>query len=111
MTLSTSKKNILSALLSIRDEGPRKTEIGICNNVMYQFDDYEKSIYQWLKDTYVGWSKYSGDIDYPVPSTISNLDPAQMYSEFDNIWVGEYGALRYELLDFLIAALVEEDRK
>lgn len=48
------------------------------------------------------WPKYSGDMKYPVPSTEDLLGPRHMYINSKNLWTGEYGDLRKELLDFLI---------
>ena len=48
------------------------------------------------------WPKYSGNGRYPVPSPNRNIDPETMYNITKNCWIGEYGALRIELLDWCI---------
>lgn len=48
------------------------------------------------------WPKYSGNHMHPVPSTLDGCSPVDLYYNVENCWVGEYGALRIELLDWCI---------
>lgn len=48
------------------------------------------------------WPKYSGDSDYPVPNPNGDFHPLVIYTITKNCWIGEYGALRVELLDWCI---------
>lgn len=87
-----------------------------------------------LGELFVRWPHYSGNLNYPVPGPAPDvfardmwcrdrhsLAIAQMYQEcytggrwarcaedaYDNLpkWTGEYGAKRFELLDFCIETL------
>lgn len=58
-----------------------------------------------LKPLFKRWPKYSGFEIYPVPSPDSARTSFEMFyyaQDKDALWEGEYGALRMELLDFLI---------
>lgn len=81
-------------------------------------EEYTEEYYSiTIRDFYVSsickvmeyWPKYSGDPKYPVPSTKESTSPQQMYIISKNLWAGEYGHLRKELLDFLIRQY--EERK
>ena len=74
---------------------------GICRNVelkMFPAHDFCKELITHYSRS---WDKYSGNVIYPVPNP-SGGGPAIAYNSCRNLWVGEYGALRYELLDHLI---------
>lgn len=74
--------------------------VGICTLVHFEYA-IKKSATQ-MKKLWVDWPKYSGEIDYPVPSP-DPIDNAQsIFWGWKNKWTGEYGQLRYELLDYLI---------
>ena len=63
------------------------------------------SVVGQLKPLFKRWSKYSGFEIYPVPSPDSTRTACAMFyyaQGKDALWEGEYGALRKELLDFLI---------
>lgn len=121
MSLSTLNAKILTALLEIRDEGPSSNASGICHNLdknVFIANDKRTDLKEcgevsnWLEFNFVKWPKFSGEIAYPVPTPEGvNFTPETMYFAQEDQWVGEYGELRYELLDFLIAQLVEEDRR
>lgn len=57
------------------------------------------------------WPKFSGNSSYPVPSLDPQMSPAQAFNIATNVrgrmWGrhNPYGALRWELLEFLIAEL------
>ena len=121
MTLSTTKQNILTAAIQIRDEGPILIDSGICCNLekilFPRIEEHGQTISvigleNFLEATFKLWPKYSGEEVYPVPSPLEGKTARQMYwSQGCDFWAGEYGQLRLELLDFLIETLVEEDRK
>ena len=89
---------------------------GICSNFKNMFgktwgtsDSYEKGekCFKILEHLMRHWKHYSGDITYPVPSTMRDKTAAEMYisankskhwSKTDN-----YGRMRYNLLNWLIA--------
>lgn len=52
------------------------------------------------------WPKYSGKAFYPVPSPTIAHSPSTIFLSSDgDMWEGEYGKLRRELLDFAISEL------
>lgn len=63
---------------------------------------------EYLMDIAKKWPKYSGNPHYPVPfpNSISEKNATEQaehaYELTDSLWVGEYGKLRRELLNFLI---------
>jgi len=54
-----------------------------------------------------GWYKFSGDATFPVPSPDDYELPYRAYG-YLALWEGEYGALRVELLEFLIKEISKE---
>ncbi|QLA10713.1 hypothetical protein TH2_147 [Shewanella phage Thanatos-2] len=60
---------------------------------------------EYIVPLFEKWSKFSGDISYPVPSPDQSLDEYDIYwisNKDGRLWIGEYGDLRKELLNFLI---------
>lgn len=121
MALNELKSKILVGLIEIRDNGPTHDYHGICQNLrMVAVPDYTNTfkcdwnlveeVDGWLYHTFPLWSKYSGELIYPIQA--EGLSPWESYFKLKH-WdtEGESGKLRYELLDFLISVLVEEDRK
>lgn len=53
-------------------------------------------------DIFREWPDTSGDTDYPVKSFSTWQSPAQRFYATANLWVGEYGQSRRNLLDFCI---------
>lgn len=119
------KHNLHEALLRLRARGPCFPTNGICNNLEYFLDgifeerdipdDAETVVREFMLYEARKWSKYSGCNTYPVPHP--HWDPAECttreYSDAANVaytclkdqaWdhTTTYGALRYELLEFLI---------
>lgn len=65
----------------------------------------EDTVAYQLKILFERWPKHSGTETYPVPSPDSTRSADAMFyyaMDKDAMWKGEYGALRKELLDFLI---------
>lgn len=103
---------LLEALYSIKAEPGYRT-CGICDNVECLLDeldeDDERKVNRILRDLFVSWPKFSGDIIYPIKAPGYQTGEASYLSEENhNKWEGEYGNLRKELLDFLINSLKNE---
>lgn len=101
----------LEALKSIRDTGPRYPELGLCSNLHYamQAEERPAHFYADMGD----WPDGTGCSCYPVPSTltphsygVSGKYMAEkayhIHHASQSMYTGEYGALRYRLLDYLI---------
>ena len=86
---------LLEALLALRGGELHYPSSGICPNLEFliEIDD------EILRELMSGWPKHSGDMYYPVPGG------RDAYYESMNKWEGEYGALRRELLDYMIEQL------
>lgn len=96
-------RGVLRALLRVKNGEIDNRTNGICWNAqaLCGYDTY-CVIEQGSKY----WSNFSGDKNYPVPSTNREVSSQDMYEDIDgDMWTGEYGTLRYELLDFLIDEL------
>ena len=61
-----------------------------------------------MYELFNSWEKFSGNIFYPVPSPDNTLNEEDIYIKTKNVWFGEYGQLRIELLDFMIETLQSE---
>lgn len=54
------------------------------------------------------WDKFSGDIRYPIPSSIPMTSPRSMFEECcarENFWLGEQGYYRTELCKHIIKCI------
>lgn len=90
---------------------------GICfctENMLYEHKVHELArislsnlVNITFKPYFEKWPKFSGNEDYPIPDPFLGC-PRRVYWNMENMWVGEYGALRIELLDFLISELEKE---
>jgi len=98
-----NKQEVLKALVSLKEEIPN-TCFGICWNTChllgYRIDN-------WIDQKVVKWSKFSGNKIWPVPHPKKGC-PIVAFMRSENAWDGDYGQLRYELLDFLIEELTKE---
>lgn len=108
-----TSKDVIKALKRLRFNGPDKDALhnGICEQVMSDLyhrgilddDGVDKElIYIMMVPAFKSWEKFSGNAHYPVPSTVG-ADPFLAFHLTDNKWIGEYGNLRRELLDHMIA--------
>ena len=110
--MNTQEKMLL-ALRKVRDDYHNNAYdfdayVGICSNVNRALDMlelYVVSPYKELGKLFKTWPKYSGDIDYPVPSPYKDLSAATQYGMAMDMWEGAYGELRIELLDHCIYEL------
>jgi len=98
----------LQALINLRDNGPKHFSMGVCGNIFDACDVYipREIIEQEIWDMAPDWPYYSGDTKYPVPHP--SYSPRRAYNVahlHDNMWDKdtEYGKMRYNLLNFLIA--------
>lgn len=77
---------------------------GICSNAVLRDDDIT------IELTYIftRWPKYSGNPKYPIKAPNSQDSERGIYAwavDYDKMWLGSYGDLRIELLDFCIDEL------
>lgn len=79
--------------------------VGICYNIERVLEDqvdqldYE-DLMSILKMCFISWDKFSGDLDYPVGGRSE-------YAGF-NLWIGESGVLRRDLLAHIIKELSDD---
>jgi len=118
MSTNTMKNPLMLAGLKLMKEiGPIDDFCGICHNLPMMTDDLNDESYEhdgWyysedlLHELFETWPKFSGDIEYPVPSDLEDESPRNAYDMRANLWVGAYGDLRKELLDHCINELEGE---
>lgn len=77
---------------------------GICGNTFF--------LIRILSDKYdhhfQNWDKYSGNLYFPVPPTNEEYTAKEQYDYTPNLWIGEQGELRRDLLRHLIKCLKAE---
>lgn len=103
---TANAKKFLEALKAVKKRRIRGSS-GICNNVA-------RLGYDGLSGTHavgvivgalaLSWEKHSGSYMYPIPPTGNATSGREAYENYKNHWdrSTKYGALRHELLDFLI---------
>ena len=89
---------------------------GICGHLKRNHIPTDQLI--WFREACKRWPKYSGNPVYPVPAPPSffktdaargwHHDRAAMvcYPDYSK-WTGAYGALRFELLEFVIEEILQ----
>lgn len=80
---------------------------GICDNAWsagYRQDVFNLTIAPVFRE----WSWYSGDTLYPVPTLGRWVTPREAFDYADDLWVGEYGDLRMNLLGHCTKALEKD---
>lgn len=89
---------VLDAFIRVKGGEIELTSFGICYNASHISTEVHKDFcaYAVVETFSLGWPKHSGNRDTPCGYVGRNK------------WVGEHGALRYELLDYLIDRLTEE---
>ena len=112
---------MLDAALDIK-AGNFDKGIGICGNMdqkvtnvmdvkfpEYVIDADGLTVYPWrtLKHAFRTWPKFSGDVDFPINDPDNEVSANRAYCYLPK-WTGEYGALRFELLDHVIDFLKKE---
>ena len=100
--------DLLTALKQLRENGPKDRDEGICA----QFDLYglysSQEQMRRFKASFKTWPHYSGDHSFPVPSPDKSVDAIYAYfDESNDLWDRdtEYGRLRWDLLDHIIAEM------
>jgi len=109
---------LLLGLLDLRDNGPEKPILGICQ-IAFQLagvrsylnareEDTEIDLEQRLKDLFRKWPRFTGDYDYPVPHPHMLPMAAYCNAKEDEMWKRNYtyGRARRELLDHCIKELM-----
>ncbi len=100
---------LIDMMVSLRDNGPEDETLGICWHVLGEGDtENSKVIRKWLEKQFNEWPKFSGNVKYPVPHC--KLAPQMAYNHTYDVYKGEYGNDRMELLDFLIDQAYNEVR-
>lgn len=106
---------ILTALKAIKEDSTyRISGIGICGCVRAYYLNRDGLISN-VRDQFVieklieGWPKHSGVMEFPI--SVGKIGPWKKYVQCDNKWnhKTEYGRLRWELLEWLINKLENEN--
>jgi hypothetical protein len=92
--------DLLEKLRQIAENGGPggNRDYGICHHIS-AYVDSETALYE----AFSRWPEYSGMTAYPVPGPWPDDNPVHLYRFTPDGWVGEYGAARLRLVDFLIA--------
>ena len=111
MTYNEYLQLMLDAALDIK-AGNFNEEYGICSNlrnkVNSQVEESERyDSGQILKQAFYKWPKFSGDVNFPINDPYNRVSAHRVYDDLPK-WTGEYGALRFELLDHIIDFLKKE---
>lgn len=99
--------DLLTALKQLRDNGPKNHNVGICG----QFDLYglhSEEERRQFRNCFKTWQHYSGDDSFPIPSPDKSINAQDAYFDKRNdLWDRdtEYGRLRWDLLDHIIAEM------
>lgn len=97
---ATTRQDLLTALKTLKQNGPSYTRCGICTNL--DLSDHHTELFKDLAKT---WPLHSGAPAYPIPSS-TLLSPADTYAtNRTTLWTGEQGKLRQSLLVFVIQSL------
>lgn len=88
---------VLDALIKVKNGEIEEDYSGICYNAdcISTKVNEEFGAYEVVEAFSIGWPKHSGNVVTPCGYKSGNK------------WIGEQGALRYELLDFLIDELTK----
>ena len=111
MTYSEYLQLMLDAAIDIK-AGNFDKGYGICSNlsnkVNSQVEESERyDSWQILKQAFYTWPKFSGDVNFPINDPYNRVSAHRVYGDLPK-WTGEYGALRFELLDHVIDCLKRE---
>ena len=112
MTYNEHLQLMLDAALDIK-AGNFNNRYGICSNlsnkvINSQVEESERyDLWQILKQAFYTWPKFSGDVNFPINDPYNRVPAHRVYGDLPR-WTGEYGALRFELLDHVIDFLKKE---
>ena len=96
---TADKKLILQTLLKIKEHYPL-THKGKGNGICSYFGEASA---KYIKSKFEFWPKFSGVINFPVPSTRTNTPASSAFYNFHKWNVNtQYGRDRHEYLQFLI---------
>lgn len=100
--MSEANKILLAELILVRDAGGN-TDYGICWSIDVTVRDMIPTDVM-LEELFVKWPKFSGCTAYPIRGSWRAYDEAKLN---DTLWDRDtdYGALRWELLEWLIEEL------
>jgi len=98
---------VLEALIKVKGGEIDDIRCGICWNTTYHLMGTVYNPSSVLDQYTPLWGKYTGNSGYPVPATKTGYKACDEYVSSKDKWTGEYGQLRYELLDFLIEELTK----
>lgn len=87
--------SVLEAMIRVKGGEVDDYELGICFNTSQIVGDDDCVAYDVIEYLSPKWHKSTGNPLTPIPYVCGNK------------WTGEYGQLRYELLDFLIEELTK----
>ena len=112
---------MLDAALDIK-AGNFDNRFGICGNIEckvdhamavkfpeYEINDDDLIMYspRIFRRAFCTWPKFSGDAAWPINDPLGIEEAHNAYTKLPK-WIGEYGALRFELLDHVIDYLKKE---
>ena len=111
MTYTEHLQLMLDAALDIK-AGNFNEDYGICTNLSEEVNSQirESEYYdswQILEQAFYTWPKFSGDANFPINDPYNKVSARRVYNDLPK-WTGEYGALRFELLDHVIDYLKKE---
>lgn len=101
-----TKQELHDALVAVKNSPEKRNDRsyrGICGMLkLFNVDVYCSLDFDNLCRN---WPKFSGNLNYPVPpANPGETAETEFWNAFnlETMWQGEYGALRMELLDYLI---------
>lgn len=109
MANSNLQNDVLSALLQIKRDGPKRKKIGLCQNITDVMPN-AWGVHHTLEELFKTWPLHSGDIIFPVPCP--DKEPDVAYCNFTgNMWDKRtaYGSNRWNLLEHCIQQLSQEE--
>ena len=98
-------------LKRLQSEGPTEAESssGICDIMNKRVNSDTFNVYPVLQLAAEGWPKHSGDSIFPVPGVVVGCPADAAFTYAIDMWTGEYGDLRRELLDWTVDHLMTVD--
>lgn len=94
------------ALLTLQQDSPSKPAEGICANIGMKDIGI---LYSEFGNLISDWPYFSGELEFPIPSTDPNIvTPMMQYLRGGNLWEGEQGQLRWNLVQFAIDKLTAQ---
>jgi hypothetical protein len=95
---------LLAELKKLRANGPINPACGICGNIGSWMEERFTVPLRYV--LYEDWPFYSGDVIFPIPSTNKKIScPVRYFREAKRLWRGRQRALRYSLINHMIAKI------